>query len=251
MSFAMDDISAIKDLQQPLIKDLKVTATDKKSNSDSNISKTEMESEKLVLSNNIDKKIKSRQDKDLQLQHEKNILETTKSGLDKIKGSYEKIIELAKEAKKKETSAEEKESIKSQVDEEVKTIKQTVEETSFNDEKPLKKENVIPEKMSVETKKDSQETIVQSEKILQRIQERQKQISEREEKIIKEVSSTIELESIVETIDYALTEDGSFEKAKEEFVEHVKTMPDKSLKIQITSFSKDMILALISISGGK
>ncbi len=211
----------------------------------------EQKTEEFVLSENFDEQEESNRIKLEKLQKDYNSEEVKLSNFKEINSILNKTEELVAFSSSAFLAEEDKSKIASEIAQNLKDVDSILEQADFNGQKLFEEES---KELSVVKEQIDPKLLENIENFSEKIQESKKYISERQQEleykkynIVEEVTSRVELANSVDTLDYAITEEGRFEQLKDEIKENFKINPSKKIKVQITSLNKDMILAMLSL----
>lgn len=274
MSVFKDDINLSNSVQKIQTNIINFNNIRENSNVEQAVPKKQEEFEKVELSDKTQKNQEYNTEIE-SIQTQKNILETTKQGLNSINNELEEIKKVVNESFENiENTEKTNESVKNRL----KNIENIVNDTSFNEIKPLKessydntktdvenndKINVSanpdkeaikifnlpnPEEVSLKSKEDSEKFLQQVNKTTDEIVEKQKEIAKKEEGLVKQVDSLIEFESKIDLnyMDNSKNETGN--KLKEAAINGIIENPINGKRIQVETLDKDILLALLSIT---
>ncbi|HSA07297.1 MAG TPA: hypothetical protein P5556_08965 [Candidatus Gastranaerophilales bacterium] len=222
MSIGRDDIGILGAIETLKSEFIKSGSLDKK---EKNIEISELENSGSEINDMFEKKSDNTTNRIEQLQQDFVSLEIKNQALSEIDSSLERIEKTRDQEQNSELTQEG-----------LKEFEQIIEQIAS------------PETNSSEQSEQNEESTRKINELRAQVNEQQQQLAALQQKLYNEVNSLVKL-NLNETEDSAETQEQQAETLKNQVTKEIKENPEKSYKMQIMHFNKDLILAMLSLPG--
>jgi len=258
MSFAMDDIRQVSDVQK--LQSNPQTQSLSKSSEDLAISShvKDSTSENIEFSDKFDYKSSTLDTYLIQKQEQISSIDKASQDMESIKKSFAEAEKQAELVKKDNLPQEDLDQANKQINQSLENIDKTAKESKFNNQKLLDgsmSANGI-ETMSLETfnfsadekianKADAKQLQEKIQKATEEIEKRQNVLQGNSQKLVSKVDSLVSIDLGKDNVDVAEYE--KVEIIKNNIQKEIFKSPEKSVKMQIKHLNKDILLAMLSL----
>jgi hypothetical protein len=262
MSFAMDDASLTSVVQK--LQGTTGLQNSTKTTANTNVSEDcEQPSESFQLSQNFENKVSNIEDSFIQTQEQGNIFQQASKDLESIKKSFNDIKGQSQTVTENDSTGKALATVNKNINQSLKDIETTAKKSNFNGQNLLdgsmSSQGIakvsldtfgFSSKENITNNDDAQITQEKALKAAEEISNIQVAIAKNNQELINNVNSYVEITTKSENEAANTETKDTVDTIKSNIQKGVFSSPKKSVKIQIKSLSKELILAMVNLKQG-